>query len=154
MSCHLPPHWVLCFSPFDVSFAAMSGPPPLSALCVVHCVIAPRCPLLPCLIALCCCLLLPLVVSSTATLPCKVFLAPHLLSCHLPPDHLALPATHFSHVPLLSLLLHCLPPTCLTSSTVPSCRVIHCLLTPHVLYLYLIVAFPFWLSPPPHHHPS
>jgi hypothetical protein len=47
-----------------------------------------------------------------------------------------------------SLLSHCPPAACIVSSTAPSCRDLHCPLTPHILYLDLIVAFPLLLSPP------
>jgi hypothetical protein len=77
-----------------------------SPLFDVHCSIAPRRPLLPCLIAPRH-LLSPLVVSSPAPSPCKVSSAPLLLLCRLPRNCLEVPTTHSSHVP---------PP--------PSCRVV------------------------------
>jgi hypothetical protein len=72
----------------------------------------------------------PLVVSFAAQSPC---IACHPLVSHSPP----------------SLLSRCPPPACLASSTAPSCGVIQYPLTPHILYLGLIVAFPLLLSPPP-----
>ncbi len=74
----------------------------------------------------------PLVMSFAAQSP---RIARHLLVSHSPSSPLS----------------RCLLPACLASSTAPSCCVIHCLLTPNILYLNLIVAFPLSLSPPPCH---
>jgi hypothetical protein len=64
----------------------------------------------------------PLVMSFAAQLPC---IAHHLLVSPAPS----------------SLLSNCLPPACLASSTIPSHCVIHCPLTPNILYLNLIISF-------------
>ncbi len=113
---------------------------------------------------------LPRVVHSRLVrLPCVLYSC--LSLCHPPPHHFAkcplppssfcvvcrpialhcLPSTCLSSLPCL--LSRCLPPACLASSTSPSRHVIHCPLTPHILYLNLIVAFPLSLFPPPDHHP-
>jgi hypothetical protein len=112
LSCHPPLHWVICSPPLDASSTAVSGPPPLSSLCVDRRLIGRRCPLPPCPIAprrplppLMLCRLPPdclarcpppppLVMLFTAWLPCVVC---HLLISHCPPH------------PLVALSAACLP---------------------------------------------
>ncbi len=129
-TCHPPPCWVLhpsslfVLTPSDhttSSTPASSNRPALSthvSCCVVQHPIPLQCVLHP----------TPLVILFAAQSPC---IACHPLISVSPP----------------SLLLRCPPPACLMSSTAPSFHVIHCPLTPHILYLDLIVSFPLLLSP-------
>ena len=48
---------------------------------------------------------------------------------------------HIVYHPLSSTLVVLSPPACLMSSISPSCCIIHHPLTPHILYLDLVVAF-------------
>ncbi len=141
-----------------------SDPPPLTCCChlLQHWVLHP----------------LPLVMSSTARLPCIVRSSLLLCrppsncfaSCPLPPSSCCVVGHPIAlrcvlrcpialhHLPPAHLALSAPPPLVVFSAAplpctvyLPLCRVIHCLFAPYTHYLNLIVAFILLsLSPPPH----